>query len=51
MPTVSITRVVLGEMSDTLIGDLRNITRVVVRVVPEGLIWGQAQQVEHLKIK
>ena len=35
MPTVSISRVVLREMSNSLIGDLRNITRVVVRVVPE----------------
>ena len=35
MATVSITRVVLGEMGDTLIGDLGHVTRIVVRVVPE----------------
>ena len=35
MATVSIARVVLGEMSDTLKGDLCHITRIVVRVVPE----------------
>ena len=35
MATVSITRVVLGEMSNSLIGDLGHVTRVVVRVVPE----------------
>ena len=35
MATVSITRVVLGEMSNSLIGDLGHVTRIVVRVVPE----------------
>ena len=44
MATVSITRVVLGEMSDSLIGDLCHVTRIVVRVVPESLNWGQPQK-------
>ena len=45
MPTVSISRVVLGEMSNSLIGDLCHVTRIVVRVVPESLNWNQAQKV------
>merc|ERR1712051_1086452 len=42
MPTVSISRVVLGEMSNSLIGDLCHITRIVVRVVLDMLsasVW------------
>merc|ERR1712051_340244 len=42
MATVSITRVVLGEMSNSLIGDLGHVTRIVVRVVLDMLsasIW------------
>ena len=46
MATVSIAMVVLWEMCNSLIGDLCHITRIVVRVVPKSLIWGQGQNVE-----
>ena len=45
MATVSIARVVLGEMSNSLIGDLCHVTRIVVRVVPESLNKGSATEI------
>ena len=47
MATMTIAMVVLWEMSNSLIGDLCHVPRIVVRMVPKSLIWSQAQ---HLKL-